>query len=270
MKIPKTIGPTITTGTSYIEVGGSGSTLEVPMTGTLEGVFIVASRAGVETAAEADLIQVQLSSSHAPLKEIAPCELLAEPMSGGLGADISNFREKAAYYALNCPVRQGNKLKVEAKELVSCTVHVYVMVTFIFSDQPSKERLYHYRVGTLTAEITAGSTGDKKGSQITLGEGSRLTGVYGIIVDTTLATGKGHIGKFRLSSSNLKGAGDIEWHGEFVGGILGGAAAQGCTRISKLEGLDIPFTVPCTMDDYWNLTVAVTTAGNFVIGVQYI
>lgn len=270
MRIPKVIGPTITTGTSYIEVGGSGKTLEAPISGTLEGVFIVAARAGVETAAEADLIQVDLSSSHAPLKNIGPCEILAEPMSGGLGADISNFREKGAYYALNCPVKQGNKLKVQAKELVSCTVHVYVIATFIFTDQPISSPAYHYKVGTLTAEITAGSTGDKKGSQITLGEGNRLTGVYGIIVDTTLATGKGHIGYFHLDSNSLKGAGPVEWHGEFVGGILGGAAGQGCTRISKLEGLDIPFSVPCTMDDYWNLTVAVTTAGNFVIGVQYI
>lgn len=266
MRSPKVIGPTITTGTSNIEVGGSGIRMEAPITGFIKSVFIMAERAGVQTAAESNLVQVTLTGDALPL---APCELLAEPVNSGVGTDVAGYREKAVKYDLNVPVKQGQKIKVEAKELVACTVHVYVAVTFIFADEPSAP-LYHYKVGTLTAAITAGSTGEKKGSSISLAEGSQLTGVYGIIVDSTIASAKGQIGKFRLYGSSLKCMGDIEWHAEFVGGILATAAGQGCTRISKLEGLSIPYVSPLTLDDYFNQTVTVTTAGNFVIAVQYV
>ena len=266
MKSPKVIGPTITTGTSNIEVGGSGIRMEAPITGSILGVFIMAERAGVQTAAESNLIQVTLSSDSVP---ISPCELLAEPINSGVGADIAGYREKAPFYPLNCPVKAGNKIKVEAKELHACTVHVYVAVTFIFTDRPLAPQ-YKYKVGTLTAAITAGSTGEKKGSQIALQGCRMITGLYGIIVDTTIASGKGQIGKFRLSSSQIKAMGDLEWHAEFVGGILAGAAGEGCARISRLEGLEVPVADPCTLDDYFNQTVAVTTAGEFVIAVQYV
>lgn len=265
MKHPKVIGPTVLTGTSNIEVGGTGIRMEVPKTGSILGVFVIQERAGVQTAAEANNVQVTLSSDSA---KITPCELLCEPQGGGVGTDIASFREKAAYYPINCPVTQGDKIKVEAKELTACTVHAYVAVTFIFADYVQGPQ-YKYKVGTQTGASAAAAT-ETVGSGISVAGATKITGVYGIITDTTIASGKGYLGKFRISSSQLKGMGDIEWHAEFAGGILATAAGQAATRISKLEGLDIPIDYTATLTDYFTTTVAVTAAGKFVVGVQYI
>jgi hypothetical protein len=84
---------------------------------------------------------------------------------------------------------------------------------------------------------------------------------------------KGICGKFRLSSSGFKGMGDVELAIENIGGAIATDATTASlaefAHLTRRKDLDIPVTDPIDIDDYFNLGVALTTAGKFVVGLLY-
>jgi hypothetical protein len=99
-----------------------------------------------------------------------------------------------------------------------------------------------------------------------------LRAVIATVVGTTVASTKGIVGKFRVSSSGLRGMGDIEFMAEGVPGVIAtDASTASAQEVAKLTWVDVeaPISDPADLDTYFNLGVALTTAGKWVIGFLY-
>jgi hypothetical protein len=271
------MGPTIMTGTSEVELGGTGARLKVPMDGTLTAIKIEAARAGVPTTVESDTIVVRLTSNSVPL---APFECFAQPVNAGVGAEIKPFKEEAPWIPVNAPVKTGDEIKVTGAELVACTVHPYVAVTFEFADFVAVPQ-YHSIIGTHTA-CGATATETKMTTGINIVGGSWIKTVYALLAEVTPASGKGCIQKYRLTSTNFKhdgtrgmepksAAGDIEFAGEFIPAMLSAGPTDGAkgARLTIMPE-DVPLGTPCHVDAYHENAVAYNAAAYFNIQILYI
>lgn len=268
VKIPKTFstGFTIMTGTSEVDIGGSGVTIAAPFDGCLLGIKVYAMRAGVPTAAESDTAVIRLKSN---MVRIQPYEVFAQPTNAGIGADIQSFRAESPTYPVNCPVKKGDLIQATGAELTACTVHLYVGVTFIFADFMAAPQ-YNSQIGTQTATSASAAT-ESAVNTITIGSGhSMIKRIYAMTVDTTTASGKGQICKYRITSDQIQKGGDIQFDGEGVGGVLSGAATGSCTMLTALEDVDIPISGQTILNGYELNVVAVTTAGKWNYCVMYV
>ena len=70
MEYPRVLGPTIMTGVSEVDIGGSGVRLQAPVSGCILAIKIEMARAGVATTAESDSVTVRLKSNSKTLAGI--------------------------------------------------------------------------------------------------------------------------------------------------------------------------------------------------------
>ena len=266
MKYPKVLGPTILTGISEIDLGGTGARLKAPCTGSIIGIIVQAARAGIATVAESDTIVVRLKGAASGIP-VEPFEVFAQPINAGISTDIMGFKEQAPVIPVNVPCKIGAELQITAAELTVCTVHPYVGVTVIFADFVATPQ-YHAKVGTLTAGAGAATGETKMTSGMRIVSGKTIQEIYALFADTTIASGKGEIMKYRLSSSGFK-LGDVEFAGEFIPGVLAGATGSSISRLTVLKALDIPISDPIDIDVYHNQIVALGAAGNFDMCLVY-
>jgi len=261
---PYVIGPTILTGTSEVDIGGSGKTFRVPFDGCLFAVQYQVHRAGVPTVAESDAVVVRLKSKSAP---IAPYEFLSQPVNAGISTDIMGYKEKAPVFPVNCPVKAGDEIQVTGAELTACTVHPYVTVTLFMADAIMTPQYFsvvgtHTLTGTSAAEVAMTNP-------ISIAGISRIRQLYGETVDVTIASGKGIVSKFRISSSQIQKGGDIEFAGSGVPGVLAGATGSSITRLTEIKDISVSVSSPCTLNVYHSLGVAITASGYFNLQVVY-
>ncbi len=269
LKIPRVLGPTITTGTSEIDLGGSGVRLKAPISGTVLAVIVQAARAGVATAAESDKIIVRLKSNTSSMP-IGPFEILAQPINAGVGADIAAYKEESPVIPVNCPCQVNDEMQITAAEGTACTVHVYVAVTVIYTAMLTGPQ-FHSLVGTQTSTGTAATevSMTNNPTAISIQGGHAIRAIYATISDTTLASGKGIIGKFRISSSQFQSQGDLEFAAEPIPGVLGGAATGSFSRLTRLTDLYVPIGSNCSVAVYFNMAATITTAGTFNVQIMY-
>jgi len=280
MKYPKVLGPTILTGVSEIDLGGTGARLKAPCNGSILGIIVQMARAGIPTVAESDTVVVRLKGAGAGI-QIEPFEVFAQPVNAGISTDIMGFKEEAPVIPVNCPVKQGQELQITAAELTVCTVHPYVGVTVIFADFLATPQ-YKAKVATLTSGAGA-ATGETVGTTLRISGGKWIKQIHALFADVTIASGKGAIMKYRLSSTGFKheagnpydlpalpGMGDIEFAGEFIPGVLAGATGSSVSRLTMLKDLDIPINDPVDIDNYYNQIVALGAAGKFDFCIVYI
>lgn len=280
MEYPKVLGPTITTGVSEIDLGGTGVRLESPVNGSILAIKVEAGPAGVMTTKEAVAIVVRLKSQTIP---IVPYEALSQPINAGTGTEVISFAAEPIWYPVNVPVKIGEKLQITAAEDQLLTVHCYVSVTVLFADYLGSPQ-YHSVIGTLT---TAGAAAQeyKMTTGFDIVGGKWIKAIYGSVFEVTNASGKGLIYKYRLSSTMFKhadstrglppkgGCGDIEFAGAFVAGQLSaGTLIQTHDRLTKLEFYNkegIPIDTPAHIDAYLNAAVAFNAAGYFNMQIVY-
>lgn len=275
MEYPKVLGPTIMTGTSEVDIGGSGVRLESPCNGCILAIKIEMARAGVATTKEADLIVVRLKSNTIP---VVPYEALTQPINAGTGAEITPYKDDGKWFPVNAPVKIGEKLQITGAEQQACTVHPYVCVTVLFADYVATPP-YHSVIGTLTA-AGAAATEYKMTTGIDIVGGKWIKAIYAALFTVTDASGAGCIYKYRLSSTMFKnvakaGMGDVEFAGSFIPGFLsaGTTADAIADRLAAIELYDkegIPIGTPAHIDCYCSATVAFTAAGYFQVQIVYI
>ena len=267
MKIIKTVGPTILSGVTSVKVGGANFKLPADAKCILAIVPQVTSPAGL-TAGIAVLASVELKSDSNP---ISPFKVLCAPIGSTLGKAGVAVQDHAPIYPVNCPVKGGSEIEIWATALHTHTIEPYVTCDIIISDFVASPQ-FKAKLGTLTATGTA--AGETKGSGLRLEGARRIVELLGIAVGTTVATLKGICGKFRLSSSGLKAMGDQEFALEHIGGAVSLDATTATSiefaLLTRKSDLDIPVTDPIDIDDYFNLGVAITTAGKFIVGILYI
>jgi len=281
MEHPKVLGPTIMTGTSEVELGGSGARLKAPCDGSILAIKIEMARAGVATTLQADICVMRLDSDTIPVK---PYEVFCEPIGANAGAEITPYKAESKWLPVNAPVKKGEELKITGAELIAETVHPYIAVTVLFADYVATPQ-YHSKIGTHTAAGAAAQE-YKMTTPITIVGAKWIKAIYGIQWEVTPASGKGCIFKYRLSSSGFKhtgeraglpekaGMGDIEFAGCFIPGFLsaGTTADAVASRLTRLEMYDkegIPIETPATIDCYCNAAAAFNAAGYFNIQIVY-
>jgi hypothetical protein len=275
MEHPKVLGPTIMTGTSEVDIGGSGVRLESPTNGSILAIKIEMARAGVATTKEADLVVVRLKSNTIP---VVPYEALSQPVNAGTGAEITPYKADGKWYPVNAPVKVGDKLQITGAEQQTCTVHPYVCVTVMFADWIAQPQ-YHSVIGTLTAAGAAAQE-YKMTTGIDIVGGKWIKAIYAALFTVTDASGAGCIYKYRLSSTMFKnamkaGMGDIEFAGQFIPGFLSAgttadAVADRLTAIELYDKEGIPLGTPAHIDCYCAASVAFTAAGYFQVQIVYI
>lgn len=264
-KKTKVLGPTILTGTSEVDIGGSGVTLSSPFDGIIKAVQVIAQRGGVATVAESDTVVIRLKSN---MMNIVPFEVLGQPVNAGISTDIMGYREEAPWIPVNCPTHKGDLLQITGAEQTACTVHPYVTVTVLYADVAVGEPQLKSQIGTKTATTTA--AGESAVNTINIGAGYKaIKRIYAYTVDTTIASGKGILGKIRITSNQFSKGGDIEFGVEGVPGTLAGATGSSITRLTKLEDIDVGIEGQTILNAYFNLGLAITTAGNWNLQVMY-
>jgi hypothetical protein len=267
MKVTKTVGPTVISGTTATKISGANFKLPADAKCLLAIIPHISSPAGL-TAGEAVQAYVELKSDS---NSIGPYKVLCAPIGSTLGKSGFSPQDPAPIYPVNCPVKGGSEIEVWATGLIDHTIEPYVTVDLVIADFIASPQ-FKAKLGTLTA-MGSTSAGETKGSGIRLEGAHRIVELCGYAVGTTVATLKGICGKFRLSSSGFKAMGDQEFSVENIGGAVATDATTASVaefaHLTRKRDLDIPVTDPIDIDDYFNLGVALTTAGKFIVGVLY-
>lgn len=289
MEYPKVLGPTILTGTSEIDLGGTGVRLTSPCNGSILAVQVQMARAGVPTTVESDTVVCRLKSISGQLAGIVPYEFFAQPVNAGIGAEIKPYQEEALWFPVNAMCRIGDSLQITAAELTVCTVHPYVGATVMFADYIAAPQ-YHSQIGTSTA-CGAAAQEYKMTSGIDIVGAVWIKKIFGLCTEVTPASGKGLIYKYRLTSTLFKhadpkrltqagapipiitGMGDIEFQGNFVPAMLsaGPTVNANADRLARIEFPNdgVPVDTPAHIDCYHSAAVAFNAAGSFNIQIVY-
>jgi len=267
MRWAKVIGPTALSSTTDVLLGGANLKAPALAKSILAVIPQIGSPAG-PTTAEPIAAKLTLQSNDF---FVQPYITLPQPIGASLAKSGIQPQWEAPIYPVNCPIKGGSELMVYGTGLYNHTIEPYMAVTVIFADYVAGPQV-HAKIGTFTN--TGASAAEVKGSGIRLTGGKKIIEVNGFVVGTTVATLKGICSKMRLASSGLQGMGDLEWALEHVSGTIATdattASVQECAKLSRVRDLDVPITDPIDLDDYHNLIVALTTTGNWVIGILFI
>ena len=265
----KVVGPTALSSTSEVKLGGANLKLPVPEAGKklyISGIIPHAAAPGGPTASEPTAVKIKMLSDSA---SIQPYEVLCQPVGSNLAKSGIQPLAPAPFYPVNAEVPGGSELQVYGVGLFNHTIEPLASVTIVLCDFNPGPQVFG-KVGTFTNTGTAAA--EVKGSGIRLEGGKAIRLLTALVVGTTPATAKGISGKYRLSSSGLKGMGDLEFSAEPIPGVLITDATTPSVQESArltIVPVDAKITDPCDIDDYFNLAVAVTTTGNFAIGVLF-
>ena len=197
---------------------------------------------------------------------IAPFEVLAAPMTAGDATNIGTSASKIETYALNAAVNGGDQLRVYGKALVGNTVAPEMAVALIVSSEPPAFTQRHSKLGTLTATGTTADT-DVAGTAFTFTAGHRIIELLGVLATGAVVASKSFAGYFRFESSEFGAPTPLKLMFEPVQGVIGTGAVSlaGVSRAS----VDVPVRSPTTIQDYLNLALVSSTAGNFVTGIVF-
>jgi len=262
----KCMGPTALSGTTEVLVGGE--EFKIPQQARcILAIIPYLSSPGGPTAGEPIIARVSLVSDDF---KIQPYSILAQPIGSSLGKSGIQPQLEAPKFPVNCRVPGGAGLEIRAAGLIDHTVEPRVGVTLILSDFVARPQFFS-KLGVLTDTGTAAK--EVKGAGIRLTGIRKIVEVFGLVVGTTVAANEGIMGRYRLSSAGLIGMGDIEFMAEPISGAIATdattASIQELAKLTRLTKLDIPTTDPIDLDDYFNLAVALTTSGKWLLGIRY-
>lgn len=196
---------------------------------------------------------------------LAPFEAMLPPVGGGIGADIGSFAPKLEKFPMHCPVHGGEELTINGTALVANTVAPYMGCSIVVADRRTGRQLFS-KCGTLTD--TGTSAGEASGTAYSIHGSERIVEVIGSVGGTKLDDSKPVLGYVRLDSNDFKVAVPLKFAvtpqptvlGALVNGDIGGL-----TRFA----VDVPTNTTCTIQDYFNLEVAVTTTGKWLSQVVF-
>lgn len=255
--------PTVLSSTTKTQLNGGN---DVVLPAWAKGILAVVPFLGNGGTTVAETVLAKLSIESSELN-IAPYEIPFNPIGGGLGAASGPLQSEYTKYPLNLACQGGERLKVYGTGLINNTIEPFAGAMLVLSDQPPGRPQTKAKLGTLT---TAGLVNvEKKGSNIELSGGRRITQVWGMVAPTgVIVTVEGCTGFFRLSSADFINATPLRFPFQTFGGGAGAAINVAIDGISRYN-VDIPYNPRCTIEDYLTLVDTLTTAPNFLAGVLY-
>lgn len=259
------IGPTAMSVTGGAETA-IGTSWQVPAgTKAILGVRITTAAGTVH---DAVLSVIPALRIYSPDLKIEPCDILAEPQ--GLSPVTSgrgNSMRDSRFYKLNIPCNGGETIYFYGRHMVTVTTASWMGINVTFSDSGPEGEQYHYKISAqvFATTVTAGAKHTDTNPYRVSGY-SKITGVYGVVWQTTSTAAVGCIGKFGLESSDFKVPFALTWANEGGGGIL--SVGDLDVHLSAVEDLDVPISEQTTITQTFT-NGPTNIVGAFITGVQF-
>jgi len=257
-------GFTALSSTTAVLLGGAAVELPAGARSILAMIPIITSPAG-NTAAEPIAAEAYLESDDVKL---VPYHVFPNPIGSSLLKSVAQVQGKNrdVLYPVNCPVKGGEQIKCYGKGLFDHTIEPYMGVLLIYSDQsPSKPQVFA-KIGTFTNTGTAAAR--VTGSNLTVVGGRRLIEIIGFAVGTTVAALKGVSGHIDLSCEGFTPAWSLHLPINCASGQVDTNIQEAVAAVARLE-VDIAMADKCVINDGFTLAVALTTTGNWIVGVLF-
>jgi hypothetical protein len=271
IKTRKTLGPTVLSATTEQKLDGAN--FEIPADAkTLVAIQVFCDAPAGKTATEAVMAYVTLDSNSNKFK---PYTVLTAPIGSYLGADGLSIHDKGPIYPVNAPVTGGTQMWAMANGLIDHTIEPYVQCDLIFSNAPPAGPQVYAQIGTLTTDSAVAAGTITKGSGIIVENGHNIFEFDAYCTGTTVAAAKGQTGRMKIDSSDMDSMGAIEFALEPIGGAktaldaAGTASVIECAHLTRCQDLSIPIKARCSLVESHTVSVAVTTAGKFIVGVLF-
>lgn len=218
------------------------------------------------TAAQTVLAKLHVESDDLGLKNY---QVFAPPIQGGLGATAPATEEgmSSAAYPLNAKVDGGERVDFSGEALVANTVAPLMGSLLYWSDQPPRNKVLKSQVTAVTSTGTAAATVPGASISVTGAKGERrIKAIVGILSNLVQTASDRAIGYFHLGGDEIDG--DQYFPAEPIQGFLG-ATGNAAARLAYIKNLDIGLEIPATITTELVLEEALTSAGNFTIGILY-
>jgi hypothetical protein len=257
-------GFTALSSTTAVLLGGAAVELPAKARSIVAMIPILTSPAG-NTAAQPIAAEAYLESDDVKL---VPYHVFPQPIGSSLLLSIGQAQGaiKDTLYPVNCPVKGGEQIKCYGKGLFDHTIEPYMGVLIIYSDQPPDKPQVFAKIGTFTNTGTAAAR--VTGSGITVVGGRRLIEIMGFAVGTTVAALKGIAGHIDLACEGFTPAWALHLPINPISGQVDTDIQENCAGVSRLQ-VDIAMADKCVINDGFTLAVALTTTGNWIVGVLY-
>lgn len=225
---------------------------------------VLTSPAG-NTAGEPVVAEAYLESDDV---KVVPYHVLAQPIGSSLLLSTTQTQGtlKDVLYPVNCPVKGGESIKCYGKGLFDHTIEPYMGVLLIYSSLPPSKPQCYAKIGTFTNTGTAAAR--VTGSGISVVGGRRLIEIFGYAVGTTVAALKGLCGHIDVQCEGFTPAWTLHLPVNPASGQVDTDIQEAIAGVSRLP-VDITMKDKCTINDGFTLAVAVTTTGNWILGVLY-
>lgn len=196
---------------------------------------------------------------------VAPVEMTPQPFGAHLGATGSTMSNRLEGFELNIPCQGGEDISVYGQAHVANTAAPYMGCGLVVSNRKYGRQRF-WKNGTITS--TGTSAGETTGTAYNINGAERIVEVIGTVQQTTVDQVKPQLGYLRLASSDFVHAVPAQYPVTPAGATLGalGESLQGQATRYKVS---IPTHERCTIQDYFNLEVAITTAGYWLSQVSF-
>lgn len=203
-------------------------------------------------------------------------EVFLEPVGGVLSTTSTSITigQNVATYPLGMDTpRGGERIQFYGQAQIANTAAPYGSACVWLSDIPAIQQYYSIAMSknnNSSNPVSAGtSAATVAGSQFTVsGVGSRIRALYGVFTSGTIAAAESENGYFTVQAPEIQRANTLRWNNEPVQGFLGTVGQSECL-ISKLEGLDVPFTTPTTISTSFVVANTAANAGKFEVAMLY-
>jgi len=199
---------------------------------------------------------------------IIPFHVLAQPIGASLLKSTTQTQGdmKDVMYPVNCPVKGGESISCYGKGLFDHTIEPYMGVLLIYSSSPPSKPQCYAKIGTFTNTGTAAAR--VTGSNISVVGGRRLIEIFGLAVGTTVAALKGLSGHVDLTCEGFTPAWTLHLPINPASSQVDTDIQEAIAGVARLQ-VDIAMKSKCVINDGFTLAVALTTTGNWIVGVLY-
>lgn len=262
----KFTGYTALSSTDAQTLGGAVLKLPDNAKSILAVVPYITSPAGA-TANEPIWGKVTITCDSAPIN---PLQVLPNPIGASLQGALAVSQPQGAanqvIFPVNCPVEGGEELTIQGTGLFNHTIEPYMGCEVIYADWRPNKAQRHYKLGTFTNTGTAAATA--AGSTITVTNGKKLVEVFGGAVGTTVATLKGLCGYFLITSEGWTPSWKTYLPINPASGGVGTDLQEAVAALAR-RYVNKDLESKAIIADDFHLSVALTTTGNYLMGVGY-
>jgi len=202
--------------------------------------------------------------------KVSPLEVLCPPIGSGLGTGISHvFQPSPEKYAVNIPVKGGDRLRVYGKGIYDAGADPMMGCAIIMSTGPAPGTQKKGIVWDGTVASTTRAV-DKTGGTKTINGGKRIVEVNGIAASLVTTTTEGRIPVLKFTSTEFVPNLPLKFPlAPFSGGEVATNISDFVSGMMRYP-VDIGLLSPATIEAFCTLyETTITAAPEFTAGLLY-